>query len=193
MSGKTKAIRIEAVISYDNEWAFQEAKNLIHRPQHLDRWIRATKREKELLERVKKIGLTRRGCVAQLNSVVNSLKALELNDKALRMWPEDFNWHQYAMLDELLTQAISLDPNSFMLYLNRGDVRSVELMITQAIDDYLDALRLNPKCAHAYNMLAMIYSSWFDMDEVACIGATKGCELGNCGALDFLKSIGKCK
>ncbi len=187
-----KEVQIKAAITYFNEESFQRARKLRSRADHLRRWMRSAQREKELLEKFEKIKLSQKRNPKDLKAILCGLKALELNDQALRIWPEDPGWQELSKAEELLTKALGLDGGYFGLYLNRGDVRAIELEAEKAVADYEVAIRLNPRCVKAYSMLAMIYAGWYNLPKNACFYAQKACKLGDCGALDFLRELGDC-
>ena len=173
---------------------WEDLQKLNAMPIHLERWQRSREREEELLSRGDQIekGALGKGEQKQMKKIIQCLKALVWNEKALRIWPEDLNPEEIDKALAFINKAIELDPAYYMLYLNRGDMYAEQLDPELALLDYAEAIQLNPTCGRAYSMQAIIHAAHYDRKTLACMEAKKACELGECQAIEFLISMGEC-
>ncbi len=188
------AIHITAKVEYEKEAIWEDLRSLNARPIHLERWQKSRKREEELLSKWDEFErrATNKSEQEQIKQIIQSLKALVWNDKALRIWPEEPNWQKLDKALSFINKAIELDPTYYMLYLNRGDLYTEQMDPELALLDYAEAIQLNPRCGRAYSMQAVIHAGRYDRKRLACMEAKKACELGECQALRFLESMGEC-
>jgi len=187
-------LHIVAKVEYEREAIWEPLKRLNAWPTHLKRWQNSRKREEELLARLDQIEKQAFNEMKekQTKQIIECLKAVVWNEKALRIWPEEPDWQAFGKALAFINKAIELDPTYYMLYLNRGDMFAAELEPERALCDYGQAIKLNPRCAGAYSMMAIIYAGWYDRADLACPAAIKACELGDCTAFNFLRALGDC-
>ncbi len=188
------AIHLIAKVEYEKDVIWEGVKRLNAMPIHLERWQRSREREEELLSRGDQIekGALGKDEQKQMKKIIQCLKALVWNEKALRIWPEDLNPEELDKALAFINKAIELDPAYYMLYLNRGDMYAEQLDPELALLDYAEAIQLNPTCGRAYSMQAIIHAAHYDRKTLACMEAKKACELGECQAIEFLISMGEC-
>jgi hypothetical protein len=89
-------------------------------------------------------------------------------------------------------EVIRLKPDYFIAYNGRGMVHTRLGLYQKALADFNEAIRLKEDYSDAYNNRAFIYLTQGN-NQTGCPDAQKGCELGNCKALEFAKSRGLCR
>jgi tetratricopeptide (TPR) repeat protein len=123
------------------------------------------------------------------------LKAVELNEKALYLFPNDENtidyWGNLARARDFMSKAIQLDPNYAGYYYFRGVIYGKDLFDDSALEDFSQAIRLDPNYADPYVSRAFIYSLSQQYD-LARSDAKRACELGNCTAKSFFEALDIC-
>ncbi|MGB3208718.1 MAG: tetratricopeptide repeat protein [Crinalium sp.] len=95
-------------------------------------------------------------------------KALVAIDKAIKTQPQDANLYneKWAILSDLkrypeataaITEAIQISPRA-VFYYNRGIVYAYQKQWQQAINDYNQAIKIDPQLAYAYNGRGTVYA-----------------------------------
>jgi tetratricopeptide (TPR) repeat protein len=79
-----------------------------------------------------------------------------------------------------------------MSYYNRGNAYRKLSQYQQAVEDYNEAILLQPDYVLAYTNRGGVYFNQGN-DKLGCRDAQKACELGNCTALIWTKGKGLCR
>jgi tetratricopeptide (TPR) repeat protein len=131
----------------------------------------------------------------EFHRIARQLKAVELNEKALYLFPNYENtidyWGNLARAKDFMSKAIQLDPNYAGYYYFRGVIYGKELFDDSALEDFSQAIRLDPNYADPYVSRAFIYSLSQQYD-LARSDAKRACELGNCIAKIFFEALDIC-
>jgi tetratricopeptide (TPR) repeat protein len=119
------------------------------------------------------------------------MRAHRFNENALYAWRDETGkpWCEgFGSPYDWLAQAIRLDPGQPDYYVDRGELYLNDLFFNGAIENFKQAIKLDPNCAEAYAGLAMAYG-WLNDDKNERANAEIACRLGDCGPKMILDVI----
>jgi tetratricopeptide (TPR) repeat protein len=167
--GDAFGLEITVKVELDTAVLDQSLKRLLQDRNHLKDLTSARQREKQLLARIAELEKenTKKGNTPkqkeelkkEFQETRDGLSAVEWFDKAVALWDgkkQKFPDSKKAI--EYLSQAIRLDPNDALAYINRGIAYRNLKQYQQAINDYDQATRLDPSDADAYYNRGITYS-----------------------------------
>jgi protein O-mannosyl-transferase len=99
---------------------------------------------------------------------------------------------QYPLAIENFDKAIALKPDYVKAFYNRGTAYTYVGQYERAVESYSDAIRLNPGYIDAYYNRSVVYLRQGKI-TLGCYDAQKACSLGDCAALEAVKSRGYCR
>jgi len=203
-------ITVFAKIEYEDSVIENRVRKFNKNHFMFNRFMESQQREKELIDNLNKLEeryskenflsllvhkQRKKFFKNEFHRIVRQLKAVELNEKALCLWPGDENKHDYwgnlARARDFMSKAIELDPNYAGYYYFRGVIYGKDLFDDSALEDFSQAIRLDPNYADPYVSRAFIYSLSQQYD-LARSDAKRACELGNCTAKNFFKALDIC-
>lgn len=99
---------------------------------------------------------------------------------------------RYERAIDCFNEAIRRNPNNDKAHYKRGFAYHKLGQYQHALEDYNEVLRINPDDADAYIDRGVVY---FNQGNIipGCRDAKKACNLGNCKALEAIKSSGYCR
>jgi tetratricopeptide (TPR) repeat protein len=108
---------------------------------------------------------------------------------AVLTWRQCGHWKNNI---SLYNYTIKVTKNNFTAHKNRGVAYGKIKLYQRAIDDFNEAIRLQPHDAGSYDNRAAAYIN-LGNTELGCQDARKACELGNCKTLKAAQDIGHCR
>ena len=160
---------VVAKVDVDTSILEKRVKKLLQDRTLLKKYQESQQREKELLSKIKKLEEQNLKLLTssaqeqkqkkdklekQFRKITAGLTAVEWTQKAFALWKgREYSDPRRAL--GYLDQAIRLDPNLAIAYMNRGAVYYDLRQYQRAIGDYDQAIRLEPTHAVAYNNRAI--------------------------------------
>ena len=203
-------ITVFAKIEYDDSVIESRVRKFNKNHFMFNRFMESQQREKELIDNLSKIEeryskenflsllvhkQRKKFFQNEFHRIDRQLKAVELNEKALYLFPNYENtidyWGNLALARKFMSKAIQLDPNYARYYYFRGVIYGKELFDDSALEDFSQAIRLDPNYADPYDSRAFIYS-FSQQYDLARSDAKRACELGSCTAKSLFKALDIC-
>ncbi|MDY7001281.1 MAG: tetratricopeptide repeat protein [Thermodesulfobacteriota bacterium] len=165
LMGEAFGIEVSAQVEVDTGLLEERVKKVLQDKTLLEKYQKSQAREKELLTKIESLEERNQKLQAlaskapeqekqelkeQFQKVSQGLTAVEWFQKAVGLW-QSGEAVDYKQVLEYLNQAIRLDPNLAVAYINRGVAHGVLGRREQAIEDYSQAIRLDPNLAPAYH------------------------------------------
>ena len=173
-SGEGYGVIVKVMVKIDTGQVEQNLKRLMNDKMAMKQLVELRKRDKELLDRIKRLEKANRKLPKKketqtvkkkkgklkkdFRQTTKGLDAVALRDQALKLW-KDGKYSNPRRVIELLDDAIELDPGYADAYLTRGLAYKNLKQYTRAIQDYNKAIEFDPGYELTYHARGIEYAN----------------------------------